>query len=34
METIEQILTNLKADKNYYNHGTTEEQYMSMEARD
>jgi hypothetical protein len=33
METIEQILTNLKMDKEHYNHGTTQQQYMQEEQR-
>jgi len=34
METIDQILKNLKMDKEYYSHGTTQEQYMEMEQRE
>lgn len=33
LESIDTILRNLRADKNYYNHGTTEEQYMQEEQR-
>lgn len=31
LETIDQILANLKKDANYYNHGCSEEEYMRLE---
>lgn len=34
LESIDTILRNLRADKNYYNHGITHEEYMQEEQRD
>lgn len=34
METIEQILENLRKDPNHYNHGCSEEEYMRLERMD
>jgi len=33
METLEQILENIKNDKEHYNHGTTQQPYMQEEQR-
>jgi hypothetical protein len=34
MESIDEILRNLQTDANYYNHGTTQQQYLESEQRD
>lgn len=34
LETLEQILKNLKTDSDFYNHGTTQQQYMEQEQRE
>jgi len=34
METLEQILANLKKDPEHYNHGMTEEAWMQEKQRD
>lgn len=34
LESIDIILQNIKKDPEYYNHGTTHEEYMQEEQRD
>jgi len=34
LETIDQILANLKKDQNAYNHGMSEEMWMQEQQRD
>jgi hypothetical protein len=33
METIDQILRNLKENPDYYNHGMNEEEHMRLDER-
>ena len=34
LENIDKILKNLEKDKNYYNHGMSEEKYLELEQRE
>ena len=34
LESIEEILANLKKDPEYYNHGMSQEELMQQEQRD